>query len=375
MYNIVNIVLIVIVVQVTRLEGSGEEKSYSTKQIRSSKLSACQACKMLIDSFYFELQFKTLSSSHSQEEEEIKVNDTTMFSNIFVNLCREDRAKDQCLTLAEKCKGDLKNWWLTDKSKDSDLLNYLCIDKLRYCCPNGRFGPDCNPCPGYPDKVCSNNGKCKGNGTRKGNGQCSCDLGYVSTFCDECAPSYYESYKDENKLLCTRCHSACEGNCSQAGANGCLSCRDGWRMVKMRGCMDVNECFSKRSPCKRNEFCVNNEGSYSCLACDPSCDICTGDGPDMCEKCASGFFLIDNICVNEKNYVSYSDITRYLTYAGLCFATYIIFQNSLWAASIIGICVAIYVTVSEYMLGTLSSPVNFLPFSKIMEILENMFRN
>jgi hypothetical protein len=46
---------------------------------------------------------------------------------------------------------------------------------------------------------------------------------------------------------------------------GCSVCNPGWFMDAEKGCMDVNECFISPSPCKRNEFCVNNEGSYTCL--------------------------------------------------------------------------------------------------------------
>lgn len=53
---------------------------------------------------------------------------------------------------------------------------------------------------------------------------------------------------------------------------------------------------------------------------------------------------------------SSSDMTRYLTYLGLCVATFIIFQNSPMLASGVGVGVALYVTTSEYMLGTI--PVN-----------------
>jgi len=35
--------------------------------------------------------------------------------------------------------------------------------------------------------------------------------------------------------------------------------------------------------------------------CDKSCDGCYGDGPDMCEKCAAGYILIDKLCIGEKN--------------------------------------------------------------------------
>lgn len=63
--------------------------------------------------------------------------------------------------------------------------------------------------------------------------------------------------------------------------------------------MDIDECIAKKTPCKRNQFCVNNEGSYSCLECDKSCNGCHGDGPDLCTECAQGFELRDNMCTGE----------------------------------------------------------------------------
>ena len=31
------------------------------------------------------------------------------------------------------------------------------------------------------------------------------------------------------------------------------------------GCVDIDECFQTRPPCTIEQFCVNNEGSYTCL--------------------------------------------------------------------------------------------------------------
>ncbi|KAJ9578009.1 hypothetical protein L9F63_025130, partial [Diploptera punctata] len=195
-----------------------------------------------------------------------------------------------------------------------------------------------------------------GAGTRKGNGRCSCDKGYEGEFCNMCASEFYESYRDEVKLLCSPCHSSCQGACTQAGPKGCSACKPGWFMDTEKGCLDVNECFLNPTPCKRNEFCVNNDGSYTCLACDKACESCQGDGPDMCDQCASGYTLKDNMCVDatEQNRDSRMNLTRYLTYAGLCIATCIIFQKNTVAASIIGLSVALYISVSEYFLSSSS---------------------
>jgi hypothetical protein len=44
--------------------------------------------------------------------------------------------------------------------------------------------------------------------------------------------------------------------------------------------------------------------------CDRACQSCQGDGPDMCDKCAEGYTLKDNVC--EGMY----------TYYTVCHATY-----------------------------------------------------
>lgn len=90
------------------------------------------------------------------------------------------------------------------------------------CCPDLHFGKDCTPCLGFPDNVCNNNGKCRGSGTRKGDGKCNCDKGYAGDYCGQCKESYYVAYKDDKKLLCAECHSACDGSCTKAGPTGKL---------------------------------------------------------------------------------------------------------------------------------------------------------
>lgn len=70
-------------------------------------------------------------------------------------------------------------------------------------------------------------------------------------------------------------------------------------MKENEGCFDINECIDTETCPETNKFCVNNEGSYSCLDCDKSCIGCDGDGPDMCEKCADGYELREGICAGE----------------------------------------------------------------------------
>lgn len=327
----------------------------------STNFPPCKACKIFVDSFTKGLErtskYKFEGGDTAWEEQKLGQYATSeiRFVEIHEKLCSEVQVgKEQCYELLEQYDDKLEEWWFNHQIKEPDLLKYICIDNFKVCCPDLHFGKECKPCPGYPDKICNNNGKCKGAGTRKGDGKCHCDKGYEGDYCDKCGKSYYESYRDDKKFLCSECHVSCDGPCSKAGPKGCSTCKSGWLMNKESECLDVNECAAPKNPCSPLQFCVNNDGGYDCLDCDRSCAGCTGDGPDMCKNCASGYIKKDNMCidlndVNRKNFVSFS---RYLTYLGLCIATCIILKKNVYLAGILGLCVAVYITVAEYMLNT-----------------------
>lgn len=327
----------------------------------STRLPPCKACRIFVESFKTGLErtskYKFEGGDTAWEEEKLGQYATSevRFVEIHEKLCSELKVgKEQCYELLEQFDEVLEDWWFNKQKSNSELLKYLCIDEIKVCCPDLHFGKDCKACPGFPDKICNNNGKCKGSGTRKGDGRCHCDQGFVGDYCDKCADGYYESYRDEKNFLCSECHISCDGQCSKAGPMGCRKCKSGWLMNKEGECLDINECASPKSPCTPIQFCVNNDGSYRCLDCDRSCAGCTGDGPDMCKNCASGFVKRDNICVdtNEERRRSFVSSSRYLTYLGLCIATCIILKKNVYLAAIIGLFVAIYITVAEYMLNT-----------------------
>jgi hypothetical protein len=174
--------------------------------------------------------------------------------------------------------------------------------------------------------------------------------------------NFFEAYRDENKLLCTQCHDSCQGHCTGSGPKSCMSCKPGYSMDTEEGCMDLDECNvhndpsqPKRSngPCPTDKFCVNTEGSHTCLACDKACKNCHADGPDSCNECAEGYVMNkDNFCISEDTAGKMFTLsnTRYFTYLGLCVATAIIFQRSAAIAGTLGVVVAAYVTLSEYYL-------------------------
>lgn len=326
------------------------------------KLPPCKACTILTESFKKGMD-KTKRGKHeggdaAWESEKLKDyrKSIVRLTEVQEMLCREvSRGEDQCHQLADEHEGIIEEWWYKHQDEHPELFPWLCITKLEVCCPPNKFGPNCDLC-----SDCNGNGKCKGNGTRKGNGKCACDEGYTGEFCTDCSIGFYESFRDETKLLCSKCHQACgDDGCSAGGPKQCKSCRKGWTFTPDSGCFDINECLTSNI-CKENQFCVNNDGSYSCLECDRSCRGCQGDGPDMCLGCAENFELREGKCVDlttEKR-EQYVSLTRFLTYLGLCIATCAIFQSSTAVASIVGIAVAIYIGASEYWLNTSPSAVS-----------------
>lgn len=331
------------------------------KAHNSTKLPPCRACKTLVDSFKQGLEttskYKFEGGDTAWEEEKLGQYATSevRFVEIHEKLCSEVKSgSERCYELLEQYDDRLEDWWFNKQQEEPDLFKYLCIDVFKVCCPEYHYGKDCKPCLGFPDAICHNNGKCKGAGTRKGDGKCHCDQGYEGDYCDKCAKGYYESYRDEEKFLCSICHISCDGYCTAIGPKGCSKCNSGWLMSKEGECLDINECTAHDSPCTPLQFCVNKEGSYRCLDCDRSCAGCTGDGPDMCRNCASGYYKKDNICIDssEESRRSFVSFSRYLTYLGLCIATCIILNKNTYLAAVVGSFVAIYITVAEYMLNT-----------------------
>lgn len=59
-------------------------------------------------------------------------------------------------------------------------------------------------------------------------------------------------------------------------------------------------------------------------------------------------FILDSDLLGRKQQ---ENVARYATYLGLCIATCIIFQRNIYIASVIGLLVGIYISVSEYMIA------------------------
>lgn len=64
--------------------------------------------------------------------------------------------------MAEKYEEFLETWFFRLQNQNPDLEKYLCVETLKFCCPNGYFGNDCSPCPGIlkSGAACFGRGSC-----------------------------------------------------------------------------------------------------------------------------------------------------------------------------------------------------------------------
>lgn len=288
---------------------------------QSHSLSECKSCKLFINSFEKGLERtargKYEGGDAAWEEEKLKKSykrSDMRLIDIQDGLCRENREhSSQCHSIAEKAEEFIEEWWSQDPDKPDNLYTYICIEKMKVCCPEHHYGKDCLPCIGDHSNLCSGRGKCRGDGTRKGNGTCLCDKGYSGENCNSCDMGYFEAKQDTN--ICLPCHTACV-DCRGVSQRDCIACKPGFLFDADDGCTDINECDDINT-CKKNQFCLNSLGSYTCIACDKSCAGCHGDGPDLCRKCAKGYSKKGELCISDREGEDQSDqltSTRYVDF-------------------------------------------------------------
>ncbi|XP_050792295.1 protein disulfide isomerase CRELD2 [Gopherus flavomarginatus] len=214
---------------------------------------------------------------------------------IIENLC--DSSNFECNNMVEEHEEHIENWWFKLKKKYPDLYKWFCIETTEVCCPSGTYGPDCLACRGGSERPCHGNGKCDGDGTRGGDGSCSCNREYTGEFCLECTDGYFSVLKNDTHSVCAACHDACK-TCTGSTDKDCKDCKEGWIKNEDETCVDVDECAVEASPCKDDQYCLNTNGSFICKACDTSCVGCTGEGPDKCKNCLSGYTIEDEKCTD-----------------------------------------------------------------------------
>ncbi|XP_075039617.1 protein disulfide isomerase CRELD1 [Mixophyes fleayi] len=268
-------------------------------KLGAAKQEPCTTCQNLVNNFVKGID-KTArlnfgGGNTAWEEEKLAKYEIseTRFLEVVESAC--DKSDFECNKMLEHNEEQLETWWFKRPKEPSDLSQWLCMDTLKLCCPEGMFGPDCAPCPGGTEKPCSGNGKCSGAGTRGGPGSCDCFPGYAGPLCMDCAVGYYEEARNESHLVCSECHKACS-KCLGPEEDQCAQCRRGWILHDMK-CIDVDECGTL-DRCKSNQFCLNTEGSYECRECDKACIGCMGAGSARCKKCNAGYYRDGAKCLD-----------------------------------------------------------------------------
>ncbi|XP_058047136.1 protein disulfide isomerase CRELD2 [Ahaetulla prasina] len=261
---------------------------------------ACNTCRGIVDRFTQGLtdtakknfgggntawEEKTLSKYESSEIRLVE---------IIENLC--DSSNFECNNMVEEHEEHIEIWWFKRKKKHSDLFKWLCIETIEVCCPAGTHGPDCVACRGGSEKPCHGNGDCDGDGTRAGDGSCKCKKEYQGEFCLDCSDGFYNSYRNDTHSVCTACHYSCK-TCTGATNKDCKDCKEGW-LRHEEACVDVDECAVQESPCNSDQYCLNTDGSFFCKACDLSCLGCTGEGPNKCKSCVTGYEMKEETCTD-----------------------------------------------------------------------------
>ncbi|CEF60777.1 Epidermal growth factor-like domain and EGF-like calcium-binding domain and EGF-like, laminin domain and Furin-like repeat and Domain of unknown function DUF3456 domain-containing protein [Strongyloides ratti] len=246
----------------------------------------CIECKLLVETFLVGLE-KTKKGNFAGgntdwEERKLGTYKTseTRFLEIIEYVCKKSSLENsdeysgknniefKCHNLLEKYEEEIEEWFKNEQDKENDMMKYFCYDKLKLCCPPGKYGSDCKECPGLLPNgtVCYGRGTCNGDGLRKGSGKCVCDEGYVGPYCNNCESQYFEEIKTTSYIKCEKCYEGCAKGCKSSGPKGCNSCRTGFEMNEELGCIDIDECVIGEKKCvKANEYCQNTIGSYDCL--------------------------------------------------------------------------------------------------------------
>jgi len=131
-------------------------------------------------------------------------------------------------------------------------------------------------------------------------------------------------------------HGKCQGSGSRTGDGKC-ECDTGYTGTR------CNKCAS-------NYFGSNDS---SCLACDPACDGCTGEGSDQCVECAKGHIrtiLSGNTCINlHRDLPPPSRLQLYLIGIHVVCLLLLTYASYIYKGS--GFCKIVFVALLTVMIG------------------------
>eukprot|EP00055_Hartaetosiga_balthica_P002557 m.4416 g.4416 ORF g.4416 m.4416 type:complete len:416 (+) comp2225_c1_seq1:103-1350(+) len=264
----------------------------------------CDICRKLVEKFVKGMEttaHKNFDGGNSEWQEKSLgsyATSETRLAEILEGSC-SSKSDYKCLSLLEEGEEAIEEWFVSRNVEEDDnafdvVKSLLCDKTLKICCPKGRFGKKCKPCPGGTDQPCRDRGLCNGEGTTRGTGKCECFKGYKGNDCAKCKKGFFMDFTMSDdmhtEIYCRPCHESCLA-CTGDSAEKCKECARGYEMDGLL-CADRDECKAEKHDCKSWEYCVNEPGTYSCSNCHEACDRkkgCRGAEAWQCKKCAKGF--------------------------------------------------------------------------------------
>lgn len=205
--------------------------------------------------------------------------------------------------------------------------------QIACACYAGYDGDYCEDCAtGYhtavdgacaADQLCTTS-SCTGHGACSVNGgvaSCACDAGWAGSDCSSCAPGFHLS--GEACVLDTEClPSTCSyaGLCAVGETAITCSCNTGYVGTYCQNCATGYHRSATTNACIPNETCTNStcsgHGSCSVVNGETSCICSTGWAGSSCSSCAPGYHLSGGSCVADTS----CQVTS-CSYQGTCSAS------------------------------------------------------
>lgn len=215
------------------------KKNSQSKMEREAIVSRCTGCKKLVENFYMGLQ-KTSGANFGQEKADWEPRFTNdKLGNYAASETRLVEILDGVCEKDYYC-----NWVVSEFEEEIENWYYhkqqIFSDFTNFLCIEKA-------------KLC-------------------CPKDHYGPKCQPCSA-----------LKCGQ-HGKCDGSGSRAGEGKC-ECEKGY-------------VGGRCTKCAKNHYSSNDS---SCLACDPACDGCTGEGSDHCVDCEKGHIrtiLSGNTCIN-----------------------------------------------------------------------------